>query len=264
MPITSRLTHAYRLSLIVAGVTAVASIIGLLYPTVIYPTADLRQAYVINDALNLIIGLPILLGSIWLARRGRMVGLLLWPGGLLYGLYNYTAYIFGMPLRFNVIAYLVIALLSVYALVELLKNMDKQAIQAQIAQTIPAKTTGWLLAVFGILFIGRAAAALVEAGSAQTTIPIIERGTLIADAILSLLWIVGGVLLLRRRPLGYAGGLGLLFAICMLFVGLILLLLLQPLVTAVPLVLTDIFVVAGMGLIVFIPFAFFVRGVTHT
>lgn len=69
---------------------------------------------------------------------------------------------------------------------------------------------------------------LVNASNDQTMIPASELGTLLADMILSLFWIAGGILLLRRMPLGYASGLGLLFAICMLFVGLILLLLLQP------------------------------------
>ena len=261
MLITGNLKRSYALSLIVATVTAVASIIGLVYQTAVYPTEELRLAYVINDALNLIIGLPILLGSMWLAWRERMIGLLLWPGGLLYGLYNYTAYIFGMPLRWNVVIYLIIVLLSAYAIIELIKNMDKHAIQAQIADAVPTKTTGWLLIVFGILFIARAIATMVGAGINQTAIPTAEFGTLIADMLLSLFWVAGGVWLLRHRPLGYVSGLGLLFAICMLFVGLILLLLLQPVITAVPFVLMDVLVVAVMGLIFFIPFGLFVRGV---
>ncbi|MEJ2749135.1 MAG: hypothetical protein P8183_14695 [Anaerolineae bacterium] len=114
MLITGNLRRAYALSLIVVVVTAVASIIGLLYQTAIYPTEELRQSYVINDALNLIIGLPILLGSMWLAWRGQMIGLLLWPGGLLYGLYNYTSYIFGLPLNLSAIIYLIIVFLSAY------------------------------------------------------------------------------------------------------------------------------------------------------
>lgn len=263
LPVTGNLTRAYALSLIVVAVTAVASIIGLLYQTNIYPTEELRQSYAINDALNLIIGLPILLGSMWLAWRGRMIGLLLWPGALLYGLYNYTAYVFGLPLSFSAIIYLIIVFLSAYALFELLTNIDKHSVQAQLADAVPAKTAGWILTVFGILFIVRAAAMLIDASINQTMIPAAELGTLIADIILSLFWIAGGVLLLRRIALGYVSGLGLLFAISMLFVGLILLLLFQPIIADVPLVLMDIIVVAVMGLIVFIPFGFFVRTVVR-
>jgi len=263
MFVTGSLRRAYALSWIVVVVTAVASIVGLIVQTTFYPTEELRQAYVINDALNLIIGLPILLVSMWLTQRGRMVGLLLWPGGLLYGVYNYTAYIFGMPPRWNIAIYLIIVLLSAYAIFEILVNMDKQAIQAQIADAIPAKTTGWLLVVFGALFIARAGALMVDASLNQTAIPITELGTSIADIFLSLFWIAGGVLLLRRMPLGYVSGLGLLFAVCALFIGLILLLLFQPVFNGTPLILIDVIVVAVMGLIFFVLFGLFMRGVVQ-
>lgn len=256
-------TRAYALSLFVAAMTAVASIIGLLYQTAVYPTEELRQTYIINDVLNLIVGLPILLGSVWLAWRGRLVGLLLWPGGLLYGLYNYTAYFFGTPFGWETAVYSLIVLFSAYVIFELLKNSDKQAIQTQIADAIPTKTTGWLLLLFGVLFLLRAAGVMIDASAKQTIVPLTERGTLIADMLLSLLWMAGGVLLLRRSSWGYVSGLGLLFAISMLFVGLILLLLLQPMMTAVPFVLMDVVVVAVMGLIVFVPLALFVRGVVR-
>jgi hypothetical protein len=47
----------------------------------------------------------------------------------------------------------------------------------------------------------------------------------------------------------------------MLFIGLIMLLLLQPALTDAPFVLTDVITVSVMGLICFIPFGLFVRGV---
>jgi hypothetical protein len=57
-------------------------------------------------------------------------------------------------------------------------------------------------------------------------------------------------------------GLGLLFQGSMLFIALIAFLLLQPLLNDVPFVVMDVVVIAVMGLICFIPFALFVRGVT--
>jgi hypothetical protein len=86
-------------------------------------------------------------------------------------------------------------------------------------------------------------------------------GVLVADLVLSTAWILGGVALIRRQPLGYASGLGLLFAGSMLFIGLIFFLLLQPLVTGAAFVLTDVVVVAVMGLVCFVPFGLYARGV---
>jgi hypothetical protein len=86
-------------------------------------------------------------------------------------------------------------------------------------------------------------------------------GLLIADSALSFPMIGGGILLIRRKPLGYTGGLGLLFAASALFIGLIMALVLQPVFTDDPFVLIDVVVVFVMGLIFFVPFGLFLRGV---
>jgi hypothetical protein len=263
LPFKRSLTKAYILSLIVVIGTAVASVVGVLYQTTVYPTEEMRQAFVANDVVNLFIGLPILIGSLWLARRGQLIGLLLWPGTLLYGLYNYAAYVFGRPLDWLTFIHLALVLLSAYIVFDLLNNMDQKAIQAQITGAVPQKTAGWVLVGFGVVFLFRAISMIAEASANQVTLPISDMGVLIADTLLSLLLIAGGGLLLRRMPLGYASGLGLLFATSMLFIGLILFLLLQPVLTDAPFVLADVVVIAIMGLVCFIPFALFVRGVWH-
>jgi hypothetical protein len=68
-------------------------------------------------------------------------------------------------------------------------------------------------------------------------------------------------LLWRRQPLGYIAGVGLLFQASMLFVGLIAWMLLAPLMAGAPFVLVDVIVVFIMGLICFVPFGLYVRGV---
>jgi hypothetical protein len=260
-PATRDLTPDYALSLIFILLMTVASVGGLLYPSTLYPTDELRQSFVANDVVNLFIGLPILLGSMWLTWRGKLVGLLFWPGALLYVLYNYIAYLFGIPVSLITGAYLALVLLSAYLLFDLLKNIDRKSVQAQLAGAVPAKAAGWVLVVFGVMFIFRAIGMIAQAGTHQRLLPISEIGVLIADLILSTVWIAGGASLLRRMPLGYVSGLGLLFAGSMLFIGLIVVLLLQPVLTDAPFDLAGVIVVFGMGLICFIPFGLFVRGV---
>jgi len=75
-----------------------ASGLGLLNPEAIHPTEALRQSFFANDVVNLVIGLPALLVALWLAWRGKVVGLLFWPGALMFVLYTYLAYIFSMPI----------------------------------------------------------------------------------------------------------------------------------------------------------------------
>ena len=211
--------------------------------------------------MNLILGLPILLGSMWLARRGRLVGLLLWPGALLYDFYNYIANLSGTPFSFFTFLFLAILLLCAFVAFDLLRKIDREAISEHLTGKVSEKLAGWVLVLFGVAFIFRSIGMLTEVGAGEASLTAGEFGTLFADLVLSAAWIAGGVLLLRHKPLGYASGLGLLFAGSMLFIGLILILILQPLLTEATFVLTDVIVVFVMGLICFVPFGLYLRGV---
>jgi len=71
-------------------------------------------------------------------------------------------------------------------------------------------------------------------------------------------------MLWRRQSLGYVGGTGLLFCASMLFIGLIGVLLLQPIVSGGPLPIIDIVVILIMSLICIVPFGLYVRGVVKS
>jgi hypothetical protein len=261
LPIRHNLTLAYAFSLIIALLMAAASIAGLLYPTVIYPTDELLQSFMPNDVVNLFIGVPILLGSMWLARRGQLVGLLFWPGALFYALYNYIAYVFGMPSNVMFLLYLTLVTLSVYTIVGLVASIDGTEVQRRLTDAVPERAAGGILAGLGILFTLRVVGVIVGALVNRTPVATTELATLVSDFLASPAWIIGGVLLWRRKEFGYVTGLGLLFQASMLFIALIIFLLLRPVLTAAPFAPADVVVVFVMGLICFIPFTLFVRGV---
>ena len=73
--------------------------------------------------------------------------------------------------------------------------------------------------------------------------------------------IIGGASLWQRKAFGYAVGLGMLFNASMLFIGLVVFLLIQPLFTSVPFALGDVVVILLMGLICYIPTGLFIQGV---
>lgn len=262
LPITHNLHHVYGSTLIGAVLMTALSLGGLLYPSIFYPTNELLQSFIANDVVNLVIGLPILLGSMWLARHGKLVGLLCWPGALLYVLYNYIAYMVGIPFSVLTFPYLVLVLLSTYGVFDLLKSIDKKAVQEQLSGSVPVRTAGGILMMFGIMFVFRAIGMIIETNTSQTVLPSSEIGVMIADIVISIFFITGGGLLLRRSSLGYVSGLGFLFVASMLFVGLIMVLLLQPVLMGIPFILVDVIVVFIMGLVCFIPFGLFVRKVT--
>jgi hypothetical protein len=261
LPITQDLTLAYLVSLAIALLMTVASVAGLLYRTVIYPTDELLLSFIPNDVLNLVVGLPILLGSMWLARRGKLIGLLCWPGALFYVLYVYVLYLIGMPFNELFLPYLLLVPLSAYTTIGVVASIDGEAVRQRLSGVVPARTAGGVLAGLAILLIVRQIAIIVAALTSQTPVDTLERMLWIADfAVGCPALLAGGVLLWRRKALGYVAGAGLLLQYGVLAVGLIPVMVFQALYTASPIDVAGIVVVLVMVAICFIPFAFFVRG----
>ncbi|MEW6403541.1 MAG: hypothetical protein AB1649_17225 [Chloroflexota bacterium] len=261
LPLTRNVSTSYTLSLIVALLIAVVSLIGLLFQASIYPIEELRHSFIATDVVNLVIVLPILLGSMTLARRGKLMGLLFWPGALFLVTYHYIAYSVAMPFTWQFVLYLTLVLLSIYTLYLLLLSMDAIAIQGWLRGKVPERFAGGVLTGFGLLFFVWRGVLVVQTlvGSAGLSQP--ELATGVADVLLAPAWIIGGVLLWRKQAFGYVTGAGLLFQFSMLFIGLFVYFALQPFLAGIPFPVDDFVAVFVMSLVCFIPFGLFVRGV---
>jgi hypothetical protein len=208
------------------------------------------------------IGVPILLGSIWLDRRGKYLGRLLWPGALMYTLYNYLAYVVALPISWLYVTYLLIVALSLYSLISAAANIDINTAKQRLNGKVPQRFAGGVLLLLGGFVFIRVFAVIASAQLGTSVIEITDRSLLLADALLAPAWILGGFLLWKKRALGYAASLALLFQGSMLFLGLIIVLALQPIFTEASFPLADILVVAAMGLICFVPLFSFLRAAT--
>jgi len=113
----------------------------------------------------------------------------------------------------------------------------------------------------GALFIPRSADQMMSTFTGQVTLNRPELGVLFADLLTIPIRIIGGIVLWRRKAFGYITGAGLLFQASMLFVGLLVFFILQPSLAGVPFPVEDFVVIFIMGLICFVPFGLFVRGV---
>ena len=136
LPIKHNLKLVYILSFIIASLMAVASIAGILFRSMIYPTDELLGNFISNDVVNLLIGLPIILGSMLLTMRGKLIGLLFWPGALFFVLYNYLIYILAMPFNLAFLLHLTLVTLSVYTIIILVASIDGKKIQQQLAGAV--------------------------------------------------------------------------------------------------------------------------------
>jgi hypothetical protein len=261
LPIRHSFGLTYLIALIITLIMAIASVVGIIFRSTIYPTEDLYSNFMPNDVVNLLIGVPILLGSMWLTYRGRLIGLLFWPGALLYVLYNYIAYLFALPFNQIFLLYLSLVTLSVYTIIAIVANIDGPLVKGHLSGHVPERLAGGVISGVGLLFLVRVLGVVILAVTDQSGIERVELSVLIADFLISPAMISGGILLWQQKGLGYVSGTGLLFQLSMLFIGLIIFMILQPLISAAQFNLIDVVIVLIMGLVCFIPFGLFVRGV---
>jgi len=251
---------AFWLSVLAALILAGASAAGLLLPDQAYADEALVQAFLVNDVVNLVIGLPMLLGSLWAAARNRLLGLLFWPGALFFIIYNYIVYVFAMPLNWAFLLHLVLLTISIYALILLLAAIHPDVVQQKLAGRVREKLCGGALMFLGVLMTLQVLGAL----AGEMNHPDIERTALAlhtSDMILAPAAFLGGLLLWRRQPVGYVISLGLLFQLSMLFIGLEVLFILEPWMLRTPFRAVDFIVILVMGIPAFLPGFLYIRGV---
>ncbi len=261
LPIRGSLSFVYAASFLTCMLMAGVSIAGIQYRDLIYPTENQVRSFVPNDVVNLGIGLPVLLGSMYLAWRGKWAGPLCWIGALFFVFYNYTAYVFAMPINWAFLVHLLLATLSAYTLIGLVANIDANLVQQRLERAVPEKLAGGVLAVLGLLFLLRVMAVIINALTHGAVVAETDLAVNISDFLTSPAWVIGGILLWRRKGLGYVTGLGLLLQGSMQFVALAIYLIVRSFLTATSFPILDAMVVMSMGFFCFIPFGLFFRGV---
>ena len=261
LPLTRNISTTYTLSLITAFLMTVVSVAGLIYSSSMYPIEELRHSSVATDVVNVFIVLPVLLGSMALARRGKLIGLLFWPGAMFIVTYHYIAYTVAFMSFWQFAIYLLIVFLSGYTIYRLPSSVDSLSIQEQLTSKVPERFAGGVLAGFGILFFFWRGILVVQSitGSAVLSKP--EFVTAIADVFLAPAWVIAGTFLWQKKAFGYVAGEGLLFQLSMLFIGLFVYFALQPVFSGVPFPVNDFVAVFTMSLVCFVPVGMFVRGI---
>lgn len=261
LPIKKNLRLVYILSLLITCLFAFASISGILLGPTFYTTEELFNNFISNDVVNLLIGLPVILISIVLTLRGELVGLLFLPGSLLFVAYNNMIYVLAIPLNWASLFYVILIISSIYTIIKLFTLINGGKIQQRLTGLVHEKISGAVLVAMGFLFMFQAVGAMIDPLINHLQINTIDLAVHISDFAISPFLVIGGIQLWRKKGFGYMSGLGLLFQASMLFVGLIIFLIIEPLLTTTPFLLVDIIVVSIMGLIGFIPLTLFIRGV---
>jgi len=264
LPINQNLTPAYAASLLIAFTMLITAVTSILNRNVIYPSEKLLISFVSTDAVNLVLGLPILLITMWLSHKNKLIGLLCWPGALFYVLYTYATYLFGMPFNLLFLPYLLLVTLSAYTIIVIISSIDGEAVQGRLPGKVPVKTAGGILTSIAILFTGYQLIAIISAISNQISVEKVELAQWIADIMIAAPpLIIAGVKMWRRETLGYVTGTGLLFVMSILFIAVIPIMVFQALLTGSPIDIIGILVDLISGMICFIPFILFTRSMVR-
>jgi len=128
-------------------------------------------------------------------RRGKIIGLLFWPGTLFIITYHYLAYTVAFMSFWQFAIYLLLVFLSAYTVYRLFSSVDSLSIQEQLAGKVPERFAGGVLAGFGILFFFWRGSLAVQSliGTAVLSKP--EFATAIVDILLAPVWAIVGMFL---------------------------------------------------------------------
>lgn len=176
---------------------------GLYY----YDTVSMAAQQQGNDLVTLVVGVPLLVISAWLAFRGSLRGRLLLTGTLGFFLYTYMS--MSMLTSYNALFLIYVALftLSLAAFVLSMMSFDLRELERHFSERLPR---GWIAALLFLVggflllaWLGRIVPPLLEG----QTPPLENTTTLVIQAmdlgLVMPLAILSGILLLRRSPWGY-------------------------------------------------------------
>lgn len=176
---------------------------GLYYWDTVSSAAQMQA----NDLVTLVLGLPLLAASFWLALRGSLRGRLLLAGALGFILYTYITMCFGAHYNPLFLIYVALFSLSLFAFVLVMMSFDVSTLPAHFSEKLPRRAIAGLL-LFAAAFLALAWLGRVAATFAPGAVPALDNTTSMFIQVMDLGIIVpvcvfSAVLLLRQRPWGY-------------------------------------------------------------
>jgi len=149
----SKTRPAYAVSIIVLALMVVASAGGLLLDNIYHDIHVIEEGWIGNALISLVVGAPILGGSMILSLRGYKAARLVWMGMLYFALTNYTLHLFGAEFNLFFPLYVVIVVLSTLALLLSYRATNEKEISRLIRYNIPMKWVGVFIAGVSIVLI---------------------------------------------------------------------------------------------------------------
>src|SRR6476661_1972778 len=168
---------AQNLSIAVAALMAIASVLGLFASGTYHDNDWARSGFRGNDLVSLALAVPLVLGSLVLARRGSVKAHVVWLGTLAYTLYNYLFYLFGAAFNDLFLVYVGLVALSVWALVLGLISTNPGRVRDELAPDRPSRwVAGNMLLIALFLGIAWIAQSLTYVANGKLPQNIVDSG----------------------------------------------------------------------------------------
>ncbi len=161
-----------------------------------------------SDFITIIIGIPLLLISLYFTNKGSLRGKLMLTGTLGYFLYTYISYTFLWMYNPFFIVYVVLMTLSLYAFILCFMSFDIENMPSMFNKNLPVKLLGgfqlFIGFAIGMMWLGKIVPSILGGATPiglehYTTLVIqgLDLGIVVPTAVLS------GILIIKRKPFGY-------------------------------------------------------------
>lgn len=161
-----------------------------------------------QDIVTMVLGIPLLIISLYLSRKNLLKGRVLLTGTLGYFLYTYTEYTFVAMYNPLFLVFVILMSASFFAFILAMMSFDMEDLSSSFNEKLPVKFVGgfllFLAAAVGLLWLGRIVTPLMNG-----TIPLeLEHYTTLVIQGLDLgivlpTQIISGLLAIKRKPFGY-------------------------------------------------------------
>ncbi|MEH7492837.1 hypothetical protein [Neobacillus niacini] len=173
-----------------------------------HDSVSMAAQAIAQDYVTLILGVPLLLISFYLYRKGSLKGSLLLTGTLGYFLYTYASYSFLSMYNSLFLIYVALMSASFFAFILMMMSFDVENLPLFFSEKMPVKFLGGFLLfvsfVFGMMWTGKLGFPLlsnIPPADLQhyTTFVIqaLDLGFVVPAGL------VAGILLIMRKPFGY-------------------------------------------------------------
>ncbi len=204
-------TRAETLSTaVILVLTTSSSLLGLFRDGHYAESADHLARIYAQDAVLLVIGVPILALGAWFALRGSVRGRIIWLGALAFMAYMWTHYAFVVAYNDFFLGYVVLFGLSLFTLVSGMLRTDPvpiyERLQGELSTQIYSGFLGvaaigltlmWLFDIVSALLANELPSAIVQLGPEAAHTYVIDLGILVPSLAIAAIW------LWQRRPWGY-------------------------------------------------------------